>query len=162
MKQETLHLLNNYCEQTIGQPLQSCRPFGLAGYDTLEYLWPVNEIFKPLLHRLKTVSYREQYETAADEAIRDFVLNDADLSLLPINVLRVLLERHQQAILLCVANAMAENENVIFMPVELSPSARTKFAVVFLWHAMTLPFPVTDESQLDIDSPFEHLSGRLH
>lgn len=162
MKQEALVLLNAHCEQVLGYSLESCRPVGLGGYDTLESLWPLNDIFRPHLHRLKTVRYKEQHEVAADEAIKNFVLNGDDWSSLSPVVLRVLLERHQQAILLCTANALADNPVVMYAPAELTGIDLTKFAIVFLWHSMSLPYPVTDESQLDIDAPFEHLSSRLH
>lgn len=84
-----------------------------------------------------------------------------DWSALPLVVWRILLERHQQAITLCVINAHAENTAVMFMPAALSGSARTKFAVAFLLYAMKLPYKVTDTAQLDIVSPFDHLNTRL-
>lgn len=162
MLKKQLELLEALCEQELNRPLQSCSPEALDGHDTMECLWPLNERFRPRLHQIKTIRYRKQHEKTADHAIRDFVLNNADWNDLPLVTWRVLLERHQQAITLCVANTMKKNASLMFIPSGLSESARTRFAVAFLWYAMKLPYPVTDESALDIDSAFENLSGKLH
>ncbi|MCX2172115.1 hypothetical protein [Serratia marcescens] len=155
-------LMAEYCERVLHRPLESCIPTSLGGYETMGCLWPMNEVFRPRFEQIKTVRYRKQYEKAADEAIYNFVMHDADWANLPLVVWRVLLERHQQAILLCVANAIVENPAVMYVPADFTESARTKFAVVYLLYAMNLPYEVTDESKLDIDSPYEGLSERLH
>ncbi|WP_145491676.1 hypothetical protein [Yersinia rohdei] len=162
MPTKRFELLEALCEQELARPLQSCFPSEISANDTLEYLWPLNDRFHPRLHQIKTVRYRKQYERAADQAIKDFVLKGAEWDELPLVVWRVLLERHQQAILVCVANIMANNSPLMHVPEELTALARTKFAVVFLCYAMKLPYKLTDESALDIDSPFEHLFGKLH
>lgn len=161
MSPKAMKLLETLCLSELDQTLENVQPFPLGGYDTLECLWPLNERFKSRMAQIKTISYRKQFEKAADKAIEDFLIKDDDWSALPLVVWRVLVERHQQSILLCIANAVAENSAVIFIPSGLSDLARTKFAVAFLWYSMKLPYKVTDESQLDIDSPFDHLSTRL-
>lgn len=161
MSPKAMKLLEMLCEAELNQPMENLQPIPLGGYDTLECLWPLNERLKPRLEHIKTVSYRKQFEKAADKAIEDYLMKDDDWSALPLVVWRILLERHQQAITLCVTNAQAENTAVMFMPAALSGSARTKFAVAFLWYAMKLPYKVTDTAQLDIVSPFDHLNTRL-
>lgn len=129
----------------------------------MSYLWPLNERFRPRLHQIKTVRYRKQYESAADKAIGDFILSDSDWSNVPLVVWRVLLERHQQGITLCVANAMQrKNATLLHVPLGLSDMAKTKYAFAWLCYAMKLPYKVTDESALDIDTAFEHLAGKPH
>ncbi|EMB6558626.1 hypothetical protein AB8896_05190 [Yersinia enterocolitica] len=162
MPTKRFELLEALCEQELTRPLQSCSPSEISAKDTLEYLWPLNDRFRPRLHQIKTVRYRKQYERAADQAIKDFALKGSEWDGIPLVVWRVLLERHQQASLVCIANIMANNLPLMQVPEELTAQARTKFAVVFLCYAMKLPYKLTDESALDIDSPFEHLSGKLH
>lgn len=161
MSPKAMKLLEMICLSELGSPLANSQPVSLGGYDTLECLWPLNERFKPRMAQIKTISYKKQFEKAADDAIEAFLTKDDDWSELPLVIWRVLIERHQQSILLCIANAVAENSGVMPLPLGLSEAARTKFAVAFLWYAMKLPYKVTDESQLDIDSPFDHLNVRL-
>ena len=161
MSPKAIKLLEMFCNSELNQPLESSQFVSLGGYDTLECLWPLNERFKPRMEQIKTISYRKQFEKAADDAIADFLMKDDHWSELPLVVWRVLIERHQQSILLCITNAVAGNSGLIHIPVGLSQTARTKFAVAFLWYAMKLPYKVTDESQLDIETPFDHLNVRL-
>lgn len=161
MSPKAMKLLEILCESELALPLASLRPILLGGYDTLECLWPLNDRFKPRIEQIRTINYRTQFEKAADEAIESYLTKDDDWSGLPLVVWRVLIERHQQAILMCVTNALAGNAGLMPVPVGLSQIARTKFAVAFLWYAMKLPYKVTDESQLDIETPFDHLNVRL-
>ncbi|EQA4949299.1 hypothetical protein [Salmonella enterica] len=162
MNPETFHLLNAFYEQTLGKPLESCSLVGFNGQDTVKILWSLNEIFIPHLHRLKTLRYKAQYEPEADEAIKNLVLNGDDWSSLPLTVLRILFERHQQGLLLCIGNATGENQVIAYAPADLNDNTRATFVIAFLLHAMVLPFPVADESQLDIDSMLEYQSNALH
>ncbi|OVZ94871.1 hypothetical protein CBW58_02020 [Yersinia frederiksenii] len=162
MQEKHLELLSELCIRDLQQPLEACPPESIDGDTALEYLWPLQDRFRPRLHQLRTISYRRQYEREADKAIRNYVLEDDDWSDLPLVVLRVLLERYQQAIILCVANVSAGNRSLMHMPVSLSLSARTKFVTAFWLYLMKLPYPVTDESALDIESAFSGLSDRLH
>ncbi|ECI5214684.1 hypothetical protein DUQ17_22305 [Salmonella enterica subsp. diarizonae] len=162
MSPKAMKLLEMLCQTELALPLVSLKSVPLGGYETLECLWPMNDRFRPRMEQIKTISYRKQFEKAADEAIGSYLTKDDDWSGLPLVVWRVLIERHQQAILMCVTNALAENSGVMPIPAGLSESARTKFAVAFLWYAMKLPYKLTDTAQLDIDSPFDHLSTQLH
>ena len=161
MSPKATKLLEILCETELKRPVETAQFASLSGYETLALLWPLNERFTPRMAQIKTISYRKQFEKAADNAIEDFLMKDDDWSEIPLVVWRVLLERHNQAIILCVANALANNTELMHIPVGLSRFAQTKFAVVYLCYAMKLPYKVLDESQLDIESPFEYLNIRL-
>ncbi|WP_421173771.1 hypothetical protein [Aeromonas enteropelogenes] len=162
MSPEARELLEEYCEFVLNRPLSSCRPVPRNGSEGSEYLWPLNERFRPRIHQIRTVRYRKQFEKAADKALYDFVMHDADWSDLPLVVWRVLLERQLQMLTVCTANTLAGNHQFMYVPDELPMPARTKFAVAFWLYAMKLPFEVTDESALDIDSPSQLLPERLN
>ncbi|MNF57137.1 hypothetical protein D3C84_386540 [compost metagenome] len=162
MSPEVIALLDEYCEQELNRPLSSCQPIPRSGSEVSKYLWPLNERFRPRIHQIKTVRYRKQYEKAADKALRDFLMHDADWHDLPLVVWRVLLERQLQMLVVCTANTLAGNLHFMPVPDELPVPARTKFAAVFGLYAMKLPFELTDESAIDIDSPFQHLHDQLN
>ncbi|BBR06991.1 TPA: hypothetical protein ACYFH0_001898 [Klebsiella pneumoniae] len=162
MQEKHFALLDALCRHELQNPLQSCQPESIDADTALEYIWPLQDRFRKRLHQLKTVRYRPQYEREADKAIRDYVLNDASWDDIPLVVLRVLLERYQQSIILCVANTLDKSRPLMHIPANLSPHAKTKFAVAFWLYLMKLPYEVTDESALDIDSAFAGLSDRLH
>jgi hypothetical protein len=156
MSPEVIALLDEYCEEVLNRPLSSCRPIPRSWSEASKYLWPLNERFRPRIHQIKTVRYHSQYERAADKAIRDFVMHDADWRDLPLVVWRVLLERQLQMLVVCTTNELAGNLHSMYVPDELPVSDRTKFVAVFGLYGMKLPFEVTDESAIDIGSPLQH------
>ena len=163
MQKKTFELLDLFCQRELSKTFESCPPEPLTADEAMSFLWPLNERFRPLIHQIRTVKYRKQYERDADKAIREFALRDSRWESVPLVVWRVLLERHQQAITVCVANKMhARNAVFMHVPSGLTDTARTKFAVVWLCHSMKLPYPVRDESQLDIETSFENLSLKPH
>lgn len=163
MQKKTFELLELLCQYELKKTLESCPPEPLTADDVMSFLWPLNARFRPLIHQIRTVRYRKQYEREADKAIREFVLRDSHWENVPLVVWRVLLERHQQAITVCVANKMhASDTTFMHAPFGLTDTAKTKFAVVWLCYAMKLPYPVHDESQLDIETSFENLSLKPH
>lgn len=162
MNQKHYALLETLCEKSLQKPLSSCLPEAVSANEAMALLWPVNDLFRPRIHQIQTIKYRKQYETAADKAIEQFVLNDSNFADAPLVVGRVLLERHVQAILLCVANSMHNDSPLMYMPSGMSSDVRTKFVIVYLCYAMKLPYAVHDESQLDIDLPFASVSSMQH
>ncbi|HCP1356247.1 MULTISPECIES: hypothetical protein [Escherichia] len=161
MSPKAIKLLEIFCETELKQSMDTVQFVSINGWETLERLWPLNERFTPRIEQIRTISYRKQFEKDADNAIEDFLMKDDDWSEIPLVVWRVLLERHNQATILCVTNALANNTELMHIPVGLSQSAQTKFAVAYLYYAMKLPYKVLGESQLDIESPFEYLNTRL-
>lgn len=161
MNDKHFSLLKSVAEQDTGLPLDTLEPIPVDGFSVISSLWPVNTVFRQKLSFINTVSYRHQYERDADKAIQQYALDDTDWSELPLITLRVLLERHVQSIMLCIANAQAHN-SVMNMPIGLSEAAKTKFAIVFLQYRMKLPYPIADQSALDFDSAFPEIAGRLH
>ncbi|EAB2190864.1 hypothetical protein FPN07_12740 [Salmonella enterica] len=83
MSPKAIKLLEMFCKAELNHPLESSQFVSLGGYDTLECLWPLNERFKPRMEQIKTISYRKQFEKAADDAIADFLMKDDHWSELP-------------------------------------------------------------------------------
>lgn len=163
MQKKTFELLEMLCFHELSSPLDLCRPIPHTPYETMELLWPLNDRFRPLIHQIRTVRYRKQYEREADRALRDFALNQADWKDIPLVIWRVLLERHHQALITCYANKLHRSDaTMMHIPEGLSDDAKTRFATVWLCHGMKLPYPVRDESQLDIDNVIDHLPTSLN
>lgn len=154
-------LLDRYSELILDHPLKFYPPVMVSGRDTMSYLWPINDVLRPQIHRIQSMRYRKQYERDANKAIERFVFEDEKLENNTLPVLRVIAERHMQSLMLCVANQLANN---LVMPVPLGfpEQALTKYTILFLWYDMKLFYPITEKSAFDIDSPFEAVSGKLH
>ncbi|QBH95983.1 hypothetical protein EKN56_05950 [Limnobaculum zhutongyuii] len=155
-------LLNLLVEKQTGTLLDNhTQRLPINGMQVLSYLWPLNQCFKNRFHQIKTVRYRKQFEREADTAIKNFIFHDSDWSEYPLIVWRILLERLIQSHILCIANEKANN-TVMYMPTGLSPSAKTKFSVLFLMYKMKLPYPVSNETTFDIDAVFPETTDNLH
>ncbi|WP_156000307.1 hypothetical protein [Thioalkalivibrio sp. ALMg9] len=112
----------------------------------------MNEIFRPHIHKIRTIPYRSRAEKAADRALEHFAWAPESTTWAEINgsTWRVLLERHQQ--ILVMASALeARGERVMtHLPDALPDGARLP-ALTLLWlHGMQLPFPVRDRSRLEL------------
>lgn len=129
--------------------------------DVMMALWSLNETFRPKLHQIRTVRYHKQYEKQADLAIENYALLGERWGQLPLVVQRVLLERHMQAIILCVANNSVGND-VIVAPTGMSLEMLTRYSVLFLYYSMKLPYPVKEELTLDLDGPIPARSDLMH
>lgn len=163
MHKKTMELLESLCLHELSKPLLSCKPRPLKARDAMAFLWALNERYRPRVHQIKTVRYRKQFEREADNALRTLVLAGDDWSTLPLVVWRVMLERHQQALIVCVANDLhAPDAEMLHVPEGFSDRATAHFVAVWLCHSMKLPYPVTDESKLDIDSLSGNLPSGLH
>lgn len=157
-------LFNAYAEKVLGKPLDSVRPQHLSGWQVVEALWPINEVFRPLISRLRTLSYNADFEEEADAAIELLAENinawhDATLSA---GALRVLLERQQQMIVVACANEAAGNLRVMPIPPGFSANQRTIAAVLFFLHGMKLPFPIIDRTGFEVPSGGPPESLRQH
>ncbi len=121
----------------------------LSGWQVMSALWPLNDVFRPVVHQIRSLPYQAHYESAADDAIERFVFNGASWASQQAPVWRVLLERHQQALTLA---AMKEHcgEPVMPLPSALPPAARQGAVMLFLLLRMKLPFPPADRSGLEL------------
>lgn len=149
--------------QVTGVPLRSQRPTYLSGWQVVESLWPLNEVFRPKWLMIRGLSYDPLFERAADEAVasRALGLPGADWESLPAGAWRVLLERQQQALGLALLN---DKEGVPLMPVPegFPEGARPAAAMLFLLHRMKLPFPVVDRADMKLPNGSALASLRRH
>ena len=140
-------LFNAFISKVLGKPIDSTTPVMLSGWEVVEALWPLNELFRPNIEQIKSISYDPFFEAELDAALEKEVMRDADAESEAFSpgAWRVFLERQQQAIVLALANEVAGNP-VMPIPSELPESARSGAAMLFLLHGMKLPFPVVDRS----------------
>ncbi len=157
-------LFNEFADKVLGKPINSVKPQWLSGLQVVEALWPLNDVFRPVIARLRTLSYNPEFESEADAAIELLVVNinawrDTTLSA---GILRVLLERQQQAIVVASANEAAGNMRFMPIPPGFSADQRTVAAVLFLLHGMKLPFPAADRAGFEVPVGSAQESLRLH
>ncbi|MEN2386429.1 hypothetical protein [Comamonas sp. A7-5] len=143
-------LFLSYLVREIGHPLDnSVAVEHMSGMQVVEALWPLNDVFRPVLEMVRSLPYQEQFEAAADDAIEQLVLKATPWALQQAPVWRILLERHQQAIVLAMLNERAGNP-LMPIPQGLPAAARQGAAMLFLLHQMKLPFPVADRTGLEL------------
>lgn len=145
MTEETQMLLMAYIySQTGKMPNEWAAPKALNGLEVLEALWPLNEVFRPHLAALKTLSYDPAYEAKADAAIKAYLLESpAVWETLDTPVLRVLAERHLQTCLVCATNQAASNLHLMAVPQDLPEASLLGCAMLYWLYAMKLPYPPT-------------------
>lgn len=144
MEQETMALLSWWCEKHCGKPMAEMQPVHLDGWAVVHALWPLNDDFRPQFAAMRVLPYDAAFESKADRAIERY-LADGRWGPVSIETWRVLLERHMQAIMVATLNAGAGNP-VMPVPQQLPDHARQGAAMLFLLHAMKLPFPPGDRS----------------
>jgi len=119
----------------------------MSGWEVVEALWPLNEHFKPNYREFKALPYNEKFEAAADAAQKRFVF-DGRWGPVSAETWRVILERHQQGLVVAMANEAAGNP-LMSLPDRLSKADRTCAAILFLLQGMKLPFPVVDRGDFE-------------
>ena len=145
-----------FLEKCIGRSPDDCEIVALTGGEIVEAIWVLNDRFRPYLHKIATLPYESFFETEADEAIVNFVLNGDDWSGLSSQAWRILLERHQQAI---VYFQLQADEPFVPIPEPLSPTRYLGAVLLFVLLEWKLPFPVADRSALA--GPASKLPGNL-
>ena len=164
MTDETKQLLMAYIAATLNKlPDQWGAPKVLSGMDVVEALWPLNDVFRPQLGSAGQLPYEVRYEAAADAAVENYVRHGLTAwDTLPAGVWRVLIERHQQALVVACANEAAGNRSFMTVPKTLPDSALQGAAMIYLLHAMKLPYPVKPRSGSEFP-PVGSAAGRgLH
>lgn len=151
MPPRNIQLAYEYFERIIGRPLNQTLPVPVSGWEVVEIVWPLNEVFRSFLTRIRTIKYDQRFETSADEAIEQFVKNQKPETwkTLAGETWRVLLERHQQLIVVALANEM-QNNKVTVLPQGLPKNARLGGIMLLLLHSMILPWPSEDRSHFDL------------
>ena len=153
-----------YCEKAMGKPISLCKPRALRAGDVMKALWPLNDIFHPVVMRIRSIRYRACFEEDADRAIEDFVaLGGAEAwENLPPEVWRVLLERHQQWLIVAAANELAGDDIVTYLPADLAERHWLPALMLDILHGMTLPWPAADRSQSELRAPEPPPNPRRH
>lgn len=139
-------VLQHFFGQKLGDDWPSQPVTYLDGWQTVEALWPMNEVFRPRMAQIGSLPYLSANEEPADQAL--WVLANGgqwtDTAPAP-GVWRVLLERHTQSLTVAAANHAAGNAKVVPVPAGLAPAHHTIAAMLFLQWAMVLPLPPRSE-----------------
>lgn len=155
-------LIKRCIEAATGRPLESMRPEPLRGRAAVEALWSLNDRFRPVIARIRSVGYDGAFETEADDAIAGFALGTRqDWSALSVGAWRVLLERQQQGIAVALAVA-GTGTAVMSIPAGLSAAQRKLVVVLYMLHGMKLPHPPADRSGFELPAGSARASLRLH
>lgn len=156
-------LLTLLLERDLGLSLDEATPGAVSGWNAVEILWPLNEVFRPRLPHICTVAYRPQFETEADDAIKSaaFAGNCDGWEGLSAGAWRVLLERYLQAQTVALANEAAGN-HLMVLPLGLSARGQRGAVMLYLLHGMTLPWAPSDRSSLELPQGPPVASMRLH
>ena len=163
MTPRNIQLATDYFETIMGKPLDALRPVQLSGWQVVDILWPLNEVFRSVIHRIRTIKYDKRFESDADQAIETFV-RSGDVGVwqdLPGETWRVLLERHAQIVTVALANEMQHN-SVTVLPEGLPVHAQLCGIMLLLLHSMTLPFPIEDRSLYELPEGGPPSSLKLH
>jgi len=159
---DKFNLMKQYVQRAVGKPLEALRPEPLSGWDAVEALWPLNDLFRPYLHQIRSLGYDKSFEAEADAAIEALTTAGASgWSDLSAGAWRVLLERHQQGIAVALANEQAGNP-LMPIPSGLMSEQRTIVVALFLLHGMKLPWPAADRTGLELPAGSAQASLRLH
>ncbi|PHR52925.1 MAG: hypothetical protein COA47_17430 [Robiginitomaculum sp.] len=149
-----------YFEHILGKPLEECLPRDVSCKETCAILWQLNDIFRPHIHRIRTLEYFSEKEEEADRAIEVFAFNPVPQAWDNISpgAWRVLLERQQQILVAINVNEIKGRENFTFMPADLPETYLLPGLMLLLLHGMKLPWPPDDRSNLELPEAPENLS----
>lgn len=164
MKPKVLELTKRFFSEKLGAGWENTPPVPLTGMEAIEVLWSLNDVFRPCFERIKTVKYRSRCESGADKAIETFAYHpspEAWRDLTPC-VWRVLLERHQQMIVVAAASEAQHNTRFMYLPQGLPESEKLPALMLFWLHSMELPFSAEDRSQLELPEQFSEVPMQLH
>lgn len=123
----------------------------ITGERYMEIMWPLNDMFRARLHLFRHLPYDPAFEKQADEAILRLEHNPASAwENLPLEVWRVLLERHAQMLAVAAANMVAGNPLTTLPPGPPLSDSDLRVGLAFLWLLkMKLPFPAGDRSRYE-------------
>lgn len=138
-------------------------PVDLGGWQVIESLWPLNEVFRPRVEAIRSMQYLARFEAEADSAIEAFIgaASAAVWNSISAEAWRVLLERHQQMLVVAAANE-AVGSTVITLPRGLVGENRMHVLMLIYLHSMKLPRPPEDRSRLVLPEFGPPTSSRRH
>lgn len=158
------NLLLSFFEAQLGRTLDdSVPPQRLSGMEVIAALWPLNDVFRPRMTRIKTLRYRERFEAEADEAIVQAAFSGsfASWDMLTAGAWRVLMERHVQSLMVAAANEVRGNP-LMTVPTGCDEATTRGGAMIFLMHGMKLPWPPRDRSRCELPEGQPTASLTLH
>lgn len=164
MKEATQHLLLTYFAATLNKmPEKWGKPRALSGMDVVEALWPLNDLFRPHLNDVEEFPYEPRYEAEADAAVEAFAIHgESAWSNLPAGVWRVLIERHQQALVVASVNEAVGTSAFMTIPAALPETSIQGAAMIYMLHGMELPFPVKLRLSSEFPLPGAPVQRLLH
>ena len=147
MTKEQMWQLERFFTAHLGDGWKS-GPFAhLNAEQTVEALWPMNEVFRKHHAQIASLVYSPVFEAEADQALAhladggNWTVNSPSAG-----AWRVLYERHSQSLMLAAIKHAEGNAQMVPIPRAL-PSSHHKLAVMlFLQWAMVLPFPIENKS----------------
>ena len=145
-----------YFEKVMGCSLDDLVPKPVSGWRVVEILWPLNDVFREHIHRIRSIKYRPEFEPEADKAIDLFAADPRAESWASVSpgAWRVLLERHMQMMQVAQANEVAGNDIITVLPSGLPKICELSGIMLVLLREMSLPFPVIDRARLELpDGP---------
>lgn len=149
--------------QKRGIDLHDTKPLPLTGWQFVEAVWPLNERFRPVIERIRSLDYDTAFIEEANEAIRRFINHDnSNWDDVSSGAWRVLLERQQQSITAAVGHFELNNIPVTRIPSGLTESQITPVVLLLLLHNMQLPFPIAERSSMTIPAGSAKASLKLH
>jgi hypothetical protein len=134
-----------FLEKCLGKSPDDGEILALSGSEVVEAMWPLNDKFKPYLHRIAALPYDARFEQEADDAIEALVFKSSDWNDISAQAWRVLLERQQQALIFFQLQA---DEPLVPIPAELNPIHYSAAVWLFVLHQWSLPLPIADRSNL--------------
>ena len=132
-----------FFQRCLGEGRRAAAPVRLSGEEVTALLWPFNEVFRPRLSEVEQVAYDPRFDAAADSAIDDLAMT-MDIKVLgqgPTELVRVLLERHRQLLVVAQANQRAGTHVFTTLPYGLSPDQQRVGVALLLLRGMQLPWP---------------------
>jgi len=120
----------------------------LGATEVLKLLWPLNDMFRARFTDIRCLPYAAAFEPEADAAIESWAYGENPNAWSDISpgAWRVLLERHQQALMVAGLGEIT-GDFMIEIPAGLSQD-RKRAALILIWlYRMKLPFPIVDRSR---------------
>jgi len=133
----SLHLADGWQDQPV---------MYLDGWQTVEALWPMIEVFRPHFAQIRSLPYLQANENEADQALWVLANGGKWTATEPSpGAWRVLFERLTQSITVAAANHAAGNAKLLPLPAGLPSEHHTIAAVLFLQWSMVLLLPPKNE-----------------
>ena len=132
-----------FFERCLGADWRAAALVRMSGEEVAALLWPFNKVFHSRLPEVEQVAYDPRFEAAADNAIDDLATT-MDIEVLgqgPAELVRVLLERHKQLLVVAQAGQAAGHPVVTTLPSGLSRDQQRVGVALLLLRGLQLPWP---------------------